>query len=297
MVSNNGTRSIKIMNVLLLTGLVAIFACDGPAKTYYRQGPTIQHTEILGGKPVKASTAFANKVIYLAIGVEWTKTMSGMSVQHNKICTASAISKRVLLTAAHCVAGMEPSQVNAVLSLNPFKDSKVIPTDWVKVETIFIHKDYQTKPEVKNDVALVQLSADLDDVRISKIADVSQTNSAMQIISIGYGLTEVEGEAPENPESLLNYVLKPVLDYKVENPKITVEQFDKTGICSGDSGSPGFIFDTVKKEFFVIGIASYVTHPKNKIGEEPTAQSCHGYGVYMSAIVFSKWINESIKLL
>lgn len=284
------------MSVLLLTGLAALLGCDGPAKTYYRQGPTVQHTEILGGKPVKASTAFANKVIYLAIGVEWTKTMSGMSVQHNKICTASAISKRVLLTAAHCVAGMEPSQINAVLSLNPFKDSNLIPADWVKVETILMHKDYQTEPEVINDVALVYLSTDLDDVRISKIAEVSQTNSAMQMISIGYGRTEIEGAAAENPESLLNYVLKPVLDYKAENQKITVEQFDKTGICSGDSGSPGFIYDTSKKEFFVIGIASYVTHAKNKKGEDRTAESCHGYGVYMSAIIFNKWINDSVKL-
>lgn len=282
------------MRVLLLTGLTATFGCDGLAKTYYRKGPTVERTEILGGKPVKASTAFANKVIYLAIGVEWTKTMSGLSVQHNKICTASAISKRVLLTAAHCVAGMKPSQINAVLSMNPFKDSNLIPADWVTVEQILIHKDYQTEPEILNDIAIVRLGADLNDNRISKIANVSQTNSAMQLISIGYGRTEVEGAAAENPASLLNYVLKPILDYRAENQKIVVEQFDKTGMCAGDSGSPGFIFDMSKKEFYVLGIASYVTNPKNVSGENRIAESCHGYGVYMSAIVFRSWIQESL---
>ncbi len=285
------------MNVLLLVGITAAFGCDGPAKTYYRQGLTNQHPEILGGKPVKASTAFANKVIYLAIGVEWTKTMSGLSVQQRKICTASAISKRVLLTAAHCVAGFEPSQINAVLSLNPFKDRNLIPADWITVEKIVMHKEYQTEPEILNDIALVRLSVDLDDARISKVADISQTNSAMQLISIGYGRTDVEDAAKENPESLLNYVLRPVLNYKPENQKITIDQFDKTGICSGDSGSPGFIFDVAKKEFYVLGIASYVTHPKNVPGESPTVENCHGYGVYMSAIVFSNWIKDTVLVL
>ncbi len=296
--ANNKTEPIKIINTLSLVFLACLLmlsGCSGPIRTYYQQGKLTRHDEILGGKAVMASTLFAKKVIYLAVGVTWTKTKTGVSVQHQRICSASAISKRVLLTAAHCVAGMAPSQINAVLSLNPFKDDNLIESDWVRVEKILIHANYKANPEVQNDIALVKLSQDLEPSRVSKIASADQTQSEMQIIAIGYGKTRSAETEGENLDSLLHYVMKSVIQFNAADPKIYVEQFDQTGICSGDSGSPGFIYDTSKKEFYTLGISSYVFHPKNKVGEARLAEACHGYGVYMNALVYSDWILDSLK--
>lgn len=295
--SNNETGFIKFVIKLLVLGLMTgLAACDKPSKSYFY---TAEQDEILGGKSVQASSVFSKKVIYLALGVDWTKTKTGVSVNIERICTASAISKRILLTAAHCVNGWETSQVNAALSLNPFKNNKLIPTDWIKVEKIEIHAEYATDPAILNDVALVKLSQDLSEERISKLAELNQTSTDMQLISIGYGRTDTKKSIDENEglNSLLSYVLKPLEAFIATESKFAIEQFDKTGICSGDSGSPGFIYDTEKKEFVILGVASYVTHPDNSKKNSHVAESCHGYGVYMNILYFKSWILNAVKQL
>ena len=106
--SNTKTGLIKFVIKLLALGLMTgLSACDKPSKSFFF---TAEQDEILGGKSVQASSVFSKKVIYLALGVDWTKTKTGVSVNIERICTASAISKRILLTAAHCVNGWDTSE-------------------------------------------------------------------------------------------------------------------------------------------------------------------------------------------
>ena len=126
--SNNKTVFIKIFKALFASMLtICLSSCSRTSLKYFKQD---QQDEILGGKSVQASSAFSKKVLYLAIGVQWTKTKYGTSMKYEKICTASAISKRVLLTAAHCVEGWEPAEINIAVNSNPLKKEKLIITDW-----------------------------------------------------------------------------------------------------------------------------------------------------------------------
>lgn len=297
--SNNDTDFIKFLTILLVVGLMAGFTgCDKSPGQYFQRE---QADEILGGKTVQASSQFSKKVLYLAMGVDWTKTKWGLSVETQGLCTASAISKRILLTAAHCVDGWGPEQVNAVLSLNPFKNGSLVESDWVKVEKIIVHEKYNkaaTMNEDKNDFALIKLTEELPPERVSKLASHDQTQAEMEIISIGFGRTDaIKHESSQAKESMLNYVVKQIKNFSAKKQDLEIEQLDKTGICSGDSGSPGFIYDSKQKEFFILGVASYVYHTSNTLDAPNTAESCHGYGVYMNVLTQREWIAKNSQAL
>ena len=218
-------------------------------------------------------------------------------MKYEKICTASAISKRVLLTAAHCVVGWQPAEINIAINSNPLKSEKLIITDWIKAEKIEIHQDYSTEPSIVNDVALIKLTSDLMPEQISKLVRPEQITDNLQMILVGYGRTHAEESDSENLNSTLNYVIKNVPQFNPQDQKITINQTDKSGICSGDSGSPGFIYDSVNKEFAILGVASYVYQIKNIKGQANVAEPCHGYGVYMNVLSLTKWITETAKQL
>lgn len=294
--SNIKTDSVKFFRVWFLYLLAfSLTGCGRPALHYAEQD---HQDEILGGKIVQASSVFAKKVLYLALGVNRTKTKFGTTMTFEKVCTASAISKNILLTAAHCVTDLKPSEINVAVSSNPLKTKKLDSSAWVNVEIIEIHPQYKMDPSIANDVALIKLSSNLPTERISKLIEPNQVTKNMQMILVGFGVTNtdesISSNASKDSDSLLNYVLKNI-NYNPLDQKIIVNQTDQSGICSGDSGSPGFIYDKARKEFAVIGIASYVFQQKDKLAGE--MEPCHGTGVYMNVLTFKKWILEtSLKL-
>ncbi len=293
--SNNKTGFINFFIIHFILALsLGLASCSRPSQKYFEQD---HQDEILGGKSVQASSAFSKKVLYLAIGVQWTKTKYGTSMKYEKICTASAISKRVLLTAAHCVSGWQPSEINMAINSNPLKSEKLVITDWIKAEKIEIHPNYTTDPNIVNDVALIKLSSDLKSEQISKLARREQITENLQMILVGYGRTHAEESDSENQNSTLNYVVKNVPQFNLQDQRITVNQMDESGICSGDSGSPGFIYDSVNKEFTIIGVASYTFNNKNLQGQTSAAEPCHGFGVYMNVLSLTKWITDTAKQL
>ncbi len=292
--SKNKTDFINFFKTLVLLGLIAsAMSCQPVSPKYFNDN---QHDEILGGKAVEASSLFAKKVIYLAIGVETKKTKYGTSMRFEKICTAAALTKRVLLTAAHCVAGWNSDQISASSVLNPLQKNTLNPADWIASEKVLVHPYFKTEPDIINDIALIKLSQDLKPDQISKLAVGSQTSDKMKLVLVGYGITNTEETKEESQnDSTLNYVLKPVVQFNPVSQKITVSQLDDTGICSGDSGSPGFIYDAVKKDFVVLGVASYVLKIKNS--KDSASSNCHGYGVYMNILTLTDWINKNILVL
>lgn len=291
--SNIKTDFIKFFKVgfiyLLATGLTG---CGRPTLQYQKQD---HHDEILGGKIVQASSAFAKRVLYLALGVKRTKTKFGSTMTFEKVCTASAISKNILLTAAHCVADLKPEDINVAISSNPLKSEKLDSSEWIYVEKIEIHPQFKIEPTIVNDVALIKLASNLPVERISKLISPDQVTKNMQMILVGFGVTE-SGESKmndrdSNQETLLNYVIKNI-NFNLLDQKINVNQTNQSGICSGDSGSPGFIYDPIRKEFVVLGVASYVFQQKEQAAE---IDPCHGTGVYMNVLTFKKWILEASK--
>jgi secreted trypsin-like serine protease len=267
---------------------------------------------IIGGKNISVNSQFANRVIYLSLGVEKKKTPNGFTISQKEICTASAITTRILITAAHCVKDMKADQVYAVMTLNPWNHPLNLK-EWIVAEKIKVNEHYvHTDLNIDNDLAIIKLSKDISPERVSKIADATQTvANNLSLVAIGYGQTTAflnpsSIEDNSNPtqiqkqNSLLNYVMKTVETFDVTAPHFQIDQGDFKGICQGDSGGPGFIFDVDKKEFFILGITSYVSIMNNdKIQRDPSNKYnlCIGRGNYTNLLVYKDWIAQSLNEL
>lgn len=295
---NNETGFIKFLILLLVIGLTSGTSGCGENHSQIKNLSDIE--SIIGGKQVEVSDSFSKRVIYLALGVEKKKTPFGFSLSSQGVCTASAISSRILLTAAHCVFDQKIEQVFAVLSVNPWNKT-LNDKEWVKIDAIKIHPDYiKNEKDVSNDLALLKLSQDLPAERVSKIAEESQTRPLMNLIAIGYGRTSALKNPPEidkkTKESLLNYVLKTIENYSSADINFDIDQTDLSGICSGDSGGPGFIYDEKQKDFFILGVTSYVSiyvEQKKKLDPNDLYTDCIGRGNYTNILPYREWIAKT----
>lgn len=274
--------------------------------------PTKTDSHIIGGEQVDPESQFNSRVIYLAIGVEKKTTQFGMTIGQKGLCTASALSPRVLLTAAHCVRGMTKDQVYAILSTNPWNHDLNI-NEWVMAEKIKIHEKYVgTEDNMGNDLALIRLSRDIEPQRVSKLADATQAkDGAMTLIAVGYGQTStLKAPRPEDNENdlsragtqktLLHSVVKTIDQYNPVAELFSIEQGDNKGICQGDSGGPGFIYDNTKQDFYVLGVTSFVSiFSDEKERRDPLNRmnSCIGRGNYTNVLFYKNWIDTALKEL
>ncbi len=294
------TRFINFLAILLVLGLMSgLSACGESPHQKFNSGSPEQ--AIIGGENVTEDSQFSSKVIYLALGVQKKTTPFGTNISQTGICTAAAIAPRILITAAHCVQNAKVSEIYAVTSTNPWNHSLILE-EWITVEKIVIHKDFTTEPsQLNNDLALIKLSKDLAPEHISKIASNSQiTAASLDLISVGYGQTnalrnpDVTGSSQmDTKPTLLNFVVKKVDPYNVAAKIFSVDQSDMKGICMGDSGGPGYIFDSIKKDYFILGVASFVSiFESDRAVRDPQGlyTNCIGRGNYTNLLPFHDWI-------
>jgi secreted trypsin-like serine protease len=295
--SNFDTRFINFLTLLLVLGLMSgLSACQpSKAKLY---NPT-QVESIIGGEESSVRFQFSNRVIYLALGAEKTKTPFGFTIRQKSNCTASALSPTLLITAAHCVLNLKASEIFAVLSSTPW-DQPAIDEDWIQVSKIKIHEGFYNddKNNISNDLALLKLSKEISTDRISKLALQTQiSGSSFDLLAAGYGRTtaEINPVIPQkNPQ--LNSVLKHVENFDPLALTFQMDQADLKGICSGDSGGPGFIYDADTKEFYILGIASFVSIYENEKKQRDPRNlynSCIGHGNYTNLLLYQDWIIKS----
>lgn len=204
-----------------------------------------------------------------------------------EFCTANAIGRRVLLTAAHCIDTAVRSYAVALYPSVTCSSGFKVTQNMVSVSAVVRHQNYNDAVEDVSqrtaDIGLVFLKEDLpEDYPIFKIADPAQIGSS-QMYLYGYGRT---GETQSGVGTLRRALLpSSAIAVQTASKLIQLNQQQGTGMCQGDSGGAGFV--KIGDEMQILGINSYVERVGN-------SDLCGGLGYETTAFAYKDWIEAAI---
>ncbi len=204
-------------------------------------------------------------------------------------CGASYIGDGVILTAAHCVEGLD-GRVYAGFGITQTADFKKAPR--IEVRSIRFHKDYND--EAHNDIALLfvdksemeRVGIKANPVRLIEPGATFQPGEMLRAIGFG-NMSSYGWVAPRQ----IQEVELPYLPN--EQCKKTYENLNETQICAGDwqggkdtcqGDSGGPLYRRSGDEWILAGVVSY---------GNGCAQSTNP-GIYTSVSSFRDWITKTI---
>lgn len=313
--SKTQTGLIKILILILILGLTNNFVgcAQSTSQLYLNATPTSSKQDILNGSEVFEQNPISKKVLFLSLGAKLLKTPSGGHVAtETGLCTASAITPQIILTAAHCVKALSPADdptpdtVFVILGLKPWK-SKFDVDLWYAAEKIIAHPSYKKKPTggLADDLALIKLKRALPAEYVTELASTKDLQSTMEITMAGFGLrSNLHDLSPEDTKKNLGelfQISKMISNYDINNLTIEIDQHNEKGICSGDSGGPGFIVNPTTKKLMTIGVVSglkWDVNDKKKLDPE-NKLDCFGFAVYTNIMnpAYYDWIQKTAQEL
>nr|CAG4717033.1 unnamed protein product [Naegleria fowleri] len=270
--------SITLYLVILVCLSLSVLAA--PSRRHKRK------QAVSGGENVSA-----NEFPHL-VSLQYSPT-EGRAPQH--FCGASIISKRWLITAGHCAAvdGMDSSKIRVVAGTNNKDNCQSSNSGCVvrSVSRVIVHPNYN-KDYIRNDLALIQLSADLPfSENIKPIAFEGGSIPWETVLTVaGWGLTTdgsrdlptiaQKGYLPLRTSSVCN-----AQGLDMQSPwQLCAGEGRGINSCQGDSGGPLFWKrqSTQNPSDVVMGLAGMVSYGPQGCGRQGS------YSVYTNA---TYWIN------
>ena len=247
---------------------------------------------IIGGNAVDPSLPVASSTAYL---VDKQRQMS---------CSAIVLNSRWLVTAAHCVAGAQPSQLEVnfnpdvyhpaasgrmrrvhSVSYYPRYDRTLGAIRWRRVGAFLAGRrltmgDYDQIHDW-SDIGLIQLEGSLPvGVAPASIPEETRALTSDDVLLLaGFGVEK--GSPPRGGAGVLREVSAIVADANWGKTEFLVDQ-RFAGACHGDSGGPAFLNDG--KRLRLIGVTSRVVH-------DPS-DTCSGAMAYTYLSSYRAWIRQ-----
>jgi hypothetical protein len=229
---------------------------------------------MVGGAPPAADGAGRSVVMVLG--------------SYGTACTATAIARDLLLTAAHCVQpGADYKRVASAPGQTPvLKDISRIERDpQFELKKLFAHI-------ATADVALLKLTEPLPD----RIPPVPLDDAAKPVVPgdsfvvAGYGVT-VRGDGRTGgtvrAATLVATGQPGTLQIRLFDPR-TKDEGPGLGACAGDSGAP--VFRDTGGNLSLVGVVSWSTGPKLSAG-------CGGLTGVTPLTRYRAWIVETARML
>ncbi|MEK8034524.1 serine protease [Ideonella sp. DXS29W] len=239
--------------------------------------------EVVGGKTAKDGR-WPFMVALLDAG-----TASNYDAQ---FCGASLISSRDVLTAAHCVKGSKPAQIQVLVGTQDLKSGG----RRVNIARITVHPKYNSRTS-DSDVAVLRLAEEVTDITpveyASTLAEEDKYAAAGKPVwGMGWGETET---TPHFPNQLQN-VKVPVTDRTVcnaadaYNGKVTDTMLcaglaeGGKDTCQGDSGGPLVAKNGDGQFHLQVGVVSW---------GYGCADPNH-YGIYSRMATLGAWVKDQV---
>ncbi len=175
-------------------------------------------------------------------------------------CTGTLVGPRQLTTAAHC---LKPIEKEGTFKVGFGLDSNLQPALIRQVSKWVIHPSYSTD----YDLAVLTLTEDVPaPYQAVQIANPGDIGFFREVIYAGYGSLYEEDESDQP----LRWVSTRVLYVSKLFKHFTTFMTNK-GSCYGDSGGPGYIFDSQSQSLKAVGAVSTASRLGNgKCGQGDT---------------------------
>lgn len=252
----------------------------------------LNHLVLAGIMTIVAAPTFAAKNIE-------TKIVGGVEASHGEFpyivslqsgshfCGGSLIAKNWVLTAGHCVRGINVR--NIVVGLH--ERSNTANAEILTPARIIPHPEYNTRT-LENDFALIQLS---EDSRFTPVAlvdsEINLDGSEVMATTAGWGtMREGSGSLP----NALQKVDVPLVGAEACAERYGKKLYPETMLCAGypqggkdacqgDSGGPLIVKDNANNHYLA-GVVSW-------------GQGCARakyYGIYSKVSSAISWINKTV---
>jgi secreted trypsin-like serine protease len=216
---------------------------------------------------------------------EMVSTVLLFDKARNSLCTGTLIDDQLVLTAGHCVD--ENSKEMVVIFAKKIEE---VNLESVRpVVEIKRHEQYDPKiPKNLADVAMVKFEAlpGLPDgyAPAKILSDWSLLQAQTKFIAAGYGINKAW--IFKKGSGTLRTIELEISDPNFSETEVLIDQSLNRGVCSGDSGGPGYI--DINGQLYLWGIVS-----RGDAIRFPLFPNCFLFSVYTRVDSYLSWISSA----